>query len=202
MKALDAKEQLRGLLVGQAIDLREDDSHAFVGRGADAPAAWAAFKELAARPAYEPMPAAEGITRCVDPTRDGDLLLFETAVHPRRSQQGWRSRSEPEVPRAFVLLFTRQFSFEDEHQEYLGMNALTFDIEFDPADELVALPLAQKWECGGPPWTEAEWRRRGEAPRPYGAAQDWIEWVERSEPFRLAFDGRGAERFYFEQTDV
>jgi hypothetical protein len=109
------------------------------------------------------MSTAEGITRYVDPTRDGDLLLFETSVHPRRPENRWRGGSEPEEPRTFVLLFTRQFSFEDEHQEYLGMNALTFDIEFDPADALVALPLAQKWECGGPPWTEAEGRRRGEA---------------------------------------
>jgi hypothetical protein len=55
--------------------------------------------------------------------------------------------------------------------------------------------------AGGPPWGDELWRRRGEPARSFGAADDWIADVERSDAFAAAFAVR-AQRWYFAQSDV
>lgn len=200
MQAFAAEEELRRLLGRDGVELEEVYS-AFLGRGEHARAAWEAFKVMAAMPADESFADADGETLHVDVTADGDLLLFETAVDERRPEKGWRSMGEPAEPNVFDLIFTRQFSFDDADGEYLSMNGLALTVEFEPHPELAGLPSAQIWGCGGPPWGDEQWRRRGEAPRPFAAAQEWIDEVERSRPFDLAFEQHRATRFYFQQSD-
>ena len=178
-----AEGEVRRLLAQRDVETTAVD-RAFAGRGEDARAAWEVFKVVAALPAEEPFQRRDGATCHVDVTRDGDMLLFETAMGA-----------------AFVMDFTRQFSFEDADGEYLGMNGLTLTVEFQPRPELARLDPVQIWGCGGPPWTEDVWRRQGEDPRPFAAAREWAEKVERSTPFAVAFAGGRATRFFFEQSD-
>jgi hypothetical protein len=174
---------------------------AFVGHGDDAQVAWNAFKAVAAIRADEPFQDNPGETCHVDVVSDGDLLLYETGVSERRPEKGWRSEGEPPEPDAYVMDFTRQFTFQDADGEYLGMNGLTLTVEFEPHPELTRLKEAQIWGCGGPPWDEELWSRRGEEPRPFAAAQEWIDEVERSKPFVLAFGRHRAARYVVQQGD-
>jgi hypothetical protein len=200
VQALAAEDELRRLLSSGGAEVVEVYG-AFAGRGDDAPAAWEAFKAVAAIPADEPFVDSYGETCRVDVTADGDMLLFETGVSERRPAKGWRSEGEPPGPDVFVMDFTRQFTFHDADDEYLGMNGLTLTVEFEPHPELTGLAPVQVWGCGGPPWDEELWRRRGEEPRPFAAAQEWIAEVERSEPFILAFGGHRVARYFFGQSD-
>ena len=200
VQPLAAEREFRALLSRGGVETVEVN-HAFVGRGEGARAAWEAFKAAAAVPADEPFEHRSGATCRVDVTRDGDLLLFETSVGEQRPAKGWRSGGEPAEPTVFIIDFTRQFSFDDADGEYLGMNGLTLTVEFQPQPQLTGLAQVQIWGCGGPPWTEQLWRQRGEEPRPFGAAQEWIDEVERSEPFAVAFGGHRPTRYFFQQSD-
>jgi hypothetical protein len=200
MRALDAEETLLALLARSGVDVVEVH-YAYEGRGDDARAAWEAFKVVAELPADEPFEDDAGDLCHVDVTADGDRLLFETSVGERRPAKGWRSLGEPAEPSAFTVSFTRQFSFDDADGEYLWMNGLYLTVEFAPHPQLTGLEPAQIWGCGGPPWGEDQWRRRGESPKRFAAALDWIGDVERSQPFALAFGDHTPLRFILGQSD-
>jgi|tagenome__1003787_1003787.scaffolds.fasta_scaffold20968981_4 hypothetical protein len=80
------------------------------------------------------------------------------------------------------------------------MNALSFSIEFDPDDELLALDGPQVWGRGGP--------RELTDRRPWGNPEDewgedvpaWIARVETHRVFRAAFN-RPARTFRVVQFD-
>ena len=149
------------------------------GAGRDAHAAWTAFADLAVEPVYEPYTHRSGRVVHVEQAMDGDLLRFETALRPG----------------ALLAEFTRQLSFVDQDDEYVAMDGLTLAVHLEA-------PLAQPgpaliWGTGGPPFTDAEWARRGEPPRPFRAAAEWREEVERSEAFRALFADDARLRFSF-----
>jgi hypothetical protein len=178
MRAIDAQDHMLALLRGREVELTEVDGD-HVGDGRDAPAAWEAFVATARVPAYEPF-TAHGETRRVspDPDHDGDLLLFESGRESRRPDKGWSSLSDAAEPKVFSVSFTRQFSFEDDDGEYLGMNGLRLTIEFDCDLDR----QAQRWG---------------------NAAADvdvWRHAVEQDSAFAEAFAGE-AQRFYFGQGD-
>jgi hypothetical protein len=63
------------------------------------------------------------------------MLMFETGAGERRHPRGWRSEGEPPQSEAFILTFMRQFSFLDTNGEYLAMNGLVLEFEFEPRAE-------------------------------------------------------------------
>jgi hypothetical protein len=201
VKAIEAGAKLVEVIEAGGVRLRvAEDRSMWIGDGADARAAWDAFKALAPTAVYEPFVDDYGETCHLEQTGDGDLLRFETSV-----ASPWVGSYRPEEiapDGALAASFTRQFSFLDANGEYLHMNRLGLDVEvWDPPDA-VAVPDVQIWGCGGPPWTQREWELHGEDDGPFDAAIEWVAEVEDSAVFKTIFGQLAATRFVISQGDI
>lgn len=201
---LQAGAWMRGAIEDREVTLQlsYDDG---IGVGADARAAWEAFKEMAALPVYEPFVDWSGEQKRVDPSVGGDSLLMEAGV----AQPWWektRSGRRPDPPRpdVFQLSFRRQFSFIGADGEHAGMDRVLLVVEFALTEDLRALAGVPLWGDGGPPREDEQLRRSGEPPENAllpGAAL-WCDEVEASAAFRTAFDHGVAEAFHFNQSPI
>lgn len=203
VRALEAEDTLRERLRELGIGLTRRGPYT-VGPGADARRAVDVFFAYAAELIDEP-DHAYGETISVNRFEDGDLLLFETGtsgVLPPAERPQWRLSDEP-VPQAYVMTFTRQFTFADPAGEYHGMNSVTLALQWEPSPELERLPEAQIWGTAGPEWTREELLGHGhpvDPPPPTGAAA-WQQEVAASVAFSRAWSF-APTLFYIMQSDV
>jgi len=190
MLPLEAYERLCVLLRARGVKVATTLDGASLA-GSDARAGWECFKQMAAEPAYEPFVARSGDAARANPARDGDLVLFETALpRPALGRTG------------FHAWFTRQFSFEDDDGEYLGMNGITLHVEWEMATALEPLGGTQLWGSGGPPNPAIRDDQHPEV-RKWGGngAAAWAARVETLDAFRVPF-ATAPVRAGFSQSDI
>jgi hypothetical protein len=171
---VDAADELRSRLTARGAAVTREGR---VERGADPRVAWGAFKELAAVAAPDPHVDRWGERWVPGEHADDDLLLFEVTAGRH------------------ALDFRRQFAFQDEQGEYLGMKALFLSLEFHAPEDADLLEGNQLWGPAGLGQGDAE-----DASTPWApTAADWIDGVEQSDAFRHAFGALTAVgfRFYF-----
>jgi hypothetical protein len=170
---MDAAEELRSRLIRRGVAVTREGR---LERGADPSAAWEAFKELATVAAPDPHVDQQGETWIPGGHAGDDLLLLEVTAGPH------------------ALNLRRQFAFEDEQGEYLGMKALFLSLEFRPTEhDADPFEYTQLWGPAGPGRGEPE-----DASTPWApTAADWIDGVEASAAFKHAFGAMTAVGFRF-----
>jgi len=133
------------------------------GPDADFAAAWSVFKEYVALRCDEPEQQFGKRVRAPGGDDDSDLLLFESG------------------PGGFDLI--RQFSFQDDEGEYVGMATVCLSAAWPDADE------EQFWAEAGPT-QEAIPQRHPEAFQNWvGGAREWCAAIERMPTFARALTG-------------
>jgi hypothetical protein len=175
MRAIDTADELRSRLTARGVAVTREGS---LEAGANTRGAWEAFKELAIVAATDPHVDRWGERWIPGDHADDDLLLFEVTAGRH------------------VLDFRRQFAFQDEQGEYLGMKGLFLSLDFHPSGHDAGLfEGTQLWGPAGLGHGEAE-----DASTPWApTAADWIDGVEASDAFEHAFGAMTAVgfRFYF-----
>jgi hypothetical protein len=116
MQSDEAKDRLRTLLVTAGVDL-DAPRQEDVGR------TWAVMRVFFAEVVEDAAPREE----------DGDGLLAQYGIYDFSGQP------------LYELDMTRQFSFNDEEGEYDHMSQLQCTFEFEPSEELRAVPDANLW---------------------------------------------------------
>jgi hypothetical protein len=116
MQSDEAEKRLRTLLVEAGVDL-DRPRHEDVGRTWDVMRAF--FTEV--------------VEDAAPREQDGDGLLAQYGIYTFSGAP------------LYELDITRQFSFNDEEGEYDHMAQLQCTFEFDPTDELRAVPAANRW---------------------------------------------------------
>ena len=203
MRALDAQRILLQRLALTHVDV-EARGYFQVGAGRNAQRALDVFFAFAAEAIDEPDVVEEG-TLFVDRFNDGDLLLFESGASsaiPPAERPYWTLSDEP-IPEVYEVSFTRQFSFEDLHGEYHGMNTVTFVIQTALVTGLRELRREQIWGTAGPAWTRSELAEHGHDPDadvPTGAAA-WRQDVMATPAYREVLADEPA-LFSIGQSDV
>jgi hypothetical protein len=203
VRALEAEAVLLRRLADVGVSL-ERRSFFNIGAGHAAHEALDVFFSFAAEVIDEP-DHVNGASLNVDRFSDGDLLLFETgfgSATPPGEKPYWSLSDEP-VPQMYELSFTRQFSFEDDHHEYHGMNTVSLTIQTEPAPSLAGLAAEQIWGSAGPSWTRDELLAHGRDPDrgPRTGAAAWQEQVTATGTFSEAL-ATEPTLFYLVQSDV
>ncbi|WP_354697287.1 hypothetical protein DSM112329_02909 [Paraconexibacter sp. AEG42_29] len=179
MRPLDAETRLITMLADAGVTVTDGR-----GAGENAPAAWQAFCELAHEPADEPFRDGERTYRVSD-DEDCDLLLHESFAGDEND---------------YVIAFTRQFSLEGKDGEYVGMRALTLQLQFA---ELPAgrVPKAQRWGYAGRRREGVSDSEHSEISNWAGYVDNWKAAVERSNSFRV-MDDLQVQGFTISQGDI
>jgi hypothetical protein len=167
MRPLEAFARLKQLLAEAGVPY-DDGGSELGGRGDHWRQVWEAFCTLAREPADEPFERHERRLQVPDHP-DTDLLLHE-------------SGSSARAP--FYVYVTRQFSFEDEHGEYAGMNALLLDLECDRAPD-GRIPHAGRWGYAGRRREDVSDDSHPEMRTWAGWADSWKRAAEASNSFKV-----------------
>ena len=122
---------------------------------------WPVFKTWAAIP-------VEGVTAELE----ADTLLFECSLDLKPQDDDWPGP-------AFIVDFTRQFSFQDGAGDYSGMEHVSVDLRYAVDDEFRAITQMSEWSdefgtadklLGTGGTSAAEWAARVEASQSYEVA--------------------------------
>ena len=131
------------------------------GFDADLTVFWEVFQRFVLMP-------VEGM----DPDRDADLLLFQSAL-------SLREPGPHDAGPHYMIDFTRQFSHEDEHGDYAGMEQLGCSFYYDVRSDFEALTKQASWSETYHPGDQF-WGAPGER------TADWIASVANSPSFQTA----------------
>ena len=153
------------------------------------------FCELARTPVEREVDR-DGATWIVPDDQDADLLLHESGLETVFADEG----VDEEGPTFFAVTFGRQFSFEDDNDDYLGMNTFHLALQADgvPAGRV---PTAQRWGYGGPARPDSNDEEHGEVASWAGHLDSWATAVRASNSWK-AFDALPMVRFTALQGDI
>jgi hypothetical protein len=172
------------LLVVANVSFEADGRDGLRGNGEDWREVWEAFCSFAREPADDPFDV-DGQRRRLGALADYDLLLHESGV----------SRGI-----AYGVDVARQFSFEDEHGDYAGMNRVTVSFVCDRAPE-GRVPQAQRWGYAGVRRDDVSDDQHAEMRNWAGWVDSWKRAVERSNSIR-ALDQAQPVRWHAFQSDI
>lgn len=172
---------MRKLLIDGGVDLTPERASAralYEGPGANAQQAWEAFRDVAVKPAFDPIRAW------------GDVQVVKSAgfLFEAMFSQGWPSRHGSRgMPEHYELMLTRQFSVGDAG----NMMGLCLTVFVPAANELRELKDSFfGGDDGGDPETFA------------AGAKAWIAQVEASPAFIIPMTRHEADRFSFGVDDI
>ncbi|MDA0184064.1 hypothetical protein OJ997_27395 [Solirubrobacter phytolaccae] len=138
----------------------------------------------------------DGDAWIVPDDQDADLLLHESGVETVFADEG----VDEEGPSFYAVTFGRQLTFEDEDEEYLGMNVFHLSLAADGVPD-GRVPTAQRWGYGGPVRPDASDAEHGEIAGWAGHVDAWATAVRASNSWK-AFDALPMVRFTVLQSDI
>lgn len=142
------------------------------------------FCELARMPVEREV-ERDGDAWLVPDDQDADLLLHESGLQNQRF---------------YAVTFGREFTFEDEDEDYLGKHVFHLSLEADSVPD-GRVPTAQRWGYGGPMRPDASDDAHSEMANWAGHVDPWAAAVRASNSWK-AFDALAMVRFTALHSDI